>query len=794
MTSSRWQRAWNLFDQALDLPPEQRQELLTSGDADEETQRSVGRWLRADADSADFLEDGWLAREVLAAPDLLGRRLGTCRITARLGQGGMGTVYLAHQADQIFDRKVAVKVLSWRPFGESARRRFQIEQQALGRVDHPAVARIFAGGTTEEGFPYLILEYVPGQPLDQYCEQRSLSVTERVALLRRICQGVSACHQRLIVHSDLKPSNILVRDDGQPKLLDFGIASLLDPSVQLDDDCKASRARPLTPHYASPEQLRGEPVSTASDVFSLGVILHQLLCGTLPSSGAEQQQLLSERAADRPAWARALRGDLDSIVRKALQLEPARRYPSVESLSQDLGHYLDGLAVDARSGGPAYRALKLLRRNRWPAATALAAFITLLILSGGLWFNNLRIEQERAGLLQVARFFFGVFEQAGPWIAEGVDVSLKEALDRSSSHLAIGPAGEPRIHAALVAVLGEIYLELGEPERSLRWSRQALDLHLALRGERSREAAASLDMVGAAQRELGNLDAAEQANRAALAVLRQDSTAGARLLIQSLNHQVNLECWRESYQAALGPSSEALALAQAELLPAEAEAIEALLQHAQVVSHVGDPGDAAMLYHEAQETLQRQFPGGHPKLAMLHNNLARIYADQGRHEDMVTELELADQLYEQHLGPDHYQRVKPLLGLAINAKQQGQVERAVELYRQAAEIGRKTSSPGFVLRPTSSLARFLLSKGRCAEAEEELRLSLARLTQRADKPWRYFDAQSLLGETLICQGRLSEAAEPLRQSLAGLVPLRQQVPKAHQRAAERWQRLQALAI
>lgn len=312
-----------------------------------------------------------------------------------------------------------------------------------------------------------------------------------------------------------------------------------------------------------------------------------------------------------------------------------------------MGRYLRGLPVEARRGGRGYRALKWIQRNRWPAATALAALVALLIFSGGLWLNKLRLEQERNGLQEVARFFSGVFEQAGPLVAGGVDVSLKEALDRSADYLASGPQGEPGVHATL--------------------------------------------------------------------------------------------------------------------------------------------------YREAQSILERENAVVHPHLALLHNNLASIYSAQGRLDDMATELEIADHQYRELFGQDNYHRVKPLLGLAIVAKGRGEVERAIELYGQAVEIGRKTTTPSFILRPTYSMARFLLAEGRCREAEKELRASLERLSSREERPWRYYASQSLLGESLLCQGRLNAAALPLRQGLAGLEPDREKVPKAYQRAAESLERLRQLS-
>lgn len=790
MTAERWEQAWRLFDEALARPPAERDAWLVRCTVDDPgLYDQVSRWLRADHAAADFLEDSWLAGEVLQAPDLLGRRLGSCRIVERLGQGGMGTVYLAHQADDIFDRDVAVKVLSWRPFGEEARARFQVEQQALGRLDHPAVARIHTGGVTDEGFPYLVMEHVPGVPLDRYCAEHDLSVAQRVALLRRVCAGVSASHQRLIVHSDLKPSNILVRHDGQPKLLDFGIARLLDADGSPVDDASDALFRPLTPRYAAPEQLRGEPASTASDVYALGVLLHQLLCDALPPKGGEGIVPPSVIVAAQPSRARAVRGDLDAIVMRALEVEPAARYPSVESLDRDLGRYLARQPVEARAGGRAYRVGKLVRRNPWPVATAAAVLLALVAAIGALWLDQRRIERERQSLLEVARFFFGVFEQSGPWVTEGAHVTLEEALTRSASHLADGPPGEPHVQAALSSVLGEIYLELGEPEQAFEWSRRAHDQQAVLWGKRSWEAASSLDVVGAALREQGELARAEVAGREALAALREASSADPRLVIRALNNLVDLQCWRGAYEAAAPVSTEALAWARRALPSGDPEMIEALLQHAQVLRHTDALPQAVALYREAGERLEDDYPEGHPQLALLHNNLAGIYGEQGDVAAQVASLERADALYASLFGDDHYQRVRPLLGLAIVAKNRGEVAQAIDHYRRAVVIGQATTSPSFILRPTASLASYLIARDRCPEAEDVLRSGLDRLAERVEKPWRYFDAQSLLGESLLCQGRRRDAEGELRAALAGLEPMRARAANAHGRAVARLARL-----
>ena len=335
--------------------------------------------------------------------------MGPYELLAEIGRGGMGTVHLARRADDEFEQRVAIKLMRPGFASDLDLKRFKGERQIAAVLDHPNIARLLDGGATPEGAPYFVMEHVEGGPLLEYCHERGLSVRERLVLFRQICAAVQYAHQHLVVHRDLKPGNILVTADGEPKLLDFGIAKLLsggggtafaEPTATLD--------RLLTPEYASPEQVRGRPVTTASDIYSLGVILYELLSGEKPyridtNDPAELVRLVCERDPERPSTRTAgLSRDLDAIVLKAMRKEPERRYPSAAALSEDIGRFLDGRPVEARRPSAAYRARKFVRRHRIGAA---ATVLVLAAAAAGVWATLREARRARAAEARAERRF-----------------------------------------------------------------------------------------------------------------------------------------------------------------------------------------------------------------------------------------------------------------------------------------------------------------------------------------------------------------------------------------------------
>ena len=408
MTPERWQRVKRLFEAALERTPTTRPEFLAGAAADDPTLVAEVLALFASEQRAGAFLSGTPDRDAGSALDapsafrLEGRRLGPYRLLAEIGRGGMGTVYRAVRADDQYEKQVAVKVISgW--VSAFVRERFRTERQILANLDHPNIARLIDGGTTEEGWPYLVMEYVEGEPIDRYCDTHRLDTAGRLQLFRTVCAAVQHAHRSLVVHRDIKPGNILVTAEGAPKLLDFGIAKLLDPGTGAADGPPPTGIPLMTPDYASPEQVRGEPITTASDVYSLGVLLYELLTGGRPYrvAGASLEEVLKaicETPVPRPSAVapRATGTDIDAIVLKALSKEPLRRYGSAEDLAEDIRRHLEGHPVRARADSLGYRARKFVGRHRAAVAGALLAVVGLLGATGVALREARRAEAERA--------------------------------------------------------------------------------------------------------------------------------------------------------------------------------------------------------------------------------------------------------------------------------------------------------------------------------------------------------------------------------------------------------------
>ena len=405
-TSARWRRIKEMVGAALDLDAAARSAFLLSACAGDEALLAEARSLVAAAEKDwSFVDSGAAASlrlsEVPGESSRIGERIGPYEILSELGRGGMGQVFLARRADDEFRKRVAIKLVPPGPARAFALARFRSERQISATLEHPHIARLLDGGTTSAGEPYIVMEYVEGRPLVAYAEEHRLSTEERLRLFRQVCEAVQYAHRNLVVHRDIKPSNILVTAEGVPKLLDFGIAKLLDPEETASGAETGTLVRIMTPDYASPEQVRGERVSTASDVYSLGVVLYELLSGKKPyrietGDPAELVRRVCEQDPEKPSQhAPRLSGDLDAIVLKAMRKEPELRYPSADALSADIGRYLDGRAVEARRGSAAYRLRKFARRNRVAVA---AAALLLAALGGGVGMTL--VEAHRARLAE----------------------------------------------------------------------------------------------------------------------------------------------------------------------------------------------------------------------------------------------------------------------------------------------------------------------------------------------------------------------------------------------------------
>lgn len=517
MTPERWKQIKLVVQSALACEAEQRPALLFEACGDDDgLRREVESLLAFQDREEDFIEVSAVEVTARALSDMdaaavEGKRLGPYKILRELGRGGMGTVYLAARDDDNYRKQVAIKLIKRGMDTDAILRRFRNERQILANLEHPNIARLLDGGTTADRLPYLVMEYIDGQPINEYCDHHNLSVNERLELFRTVCAAVEFAHRNLVIHRDIKPSNILVTEDGIPKLLDFGIAKVLNPEAEPATRATATELRLMTPEYASPEQVRGEAITTVSDVYSLGVLLYELLSGHSPYRFSsrlphEIARVITEQEAEKPSqsavdsrlWVtestakrngernihtqpatrnpKLLRGDLDNIVLMAMRKDPARRYASASQLSEDIRRHLEGLPVSARPDTFAYRASKFVKRNK---VASLAAALILLTLVGGIvataWearaakVQQQRAEAERAkaqqrfnDLRQLTNSFIFEFHDA---IANlpGSTAARELVLKRATEYLD-SLAQEEQVDPTLQLELAQAYDRLGDAQ------------------------------------------------------------------------------------------------------------------------------------------------------------------------------------------------------------------------------------------------------------------------------------------------------------------------------------------
>jgi serine/threonine-protein kinase len=524
-----FQRARARFEELIEQNDEERQARLAAlAGSDPELAAAVADLMAADARASGFLDrpavatavQEWLAANAEEAA--LGQTIGPYRTVALLGRGGMGEVFLAERADGQFDQKVALKVLRRGMDSEEVLRRFLRERQLLARLEHPNIARLLDGGRAPDGRPFIVMERVEGEPITQWCAARESTVEERLRLVVTCCEAVEVAHRNLIVHRDLKPSNILVSADGQVKLLDFGIAKLLGED---GEETLLTRAgvHVLTPAYAAPEQILGGAVTTATDVYALGVVLYELLTGTMPhdrraTTAAELSAKVSRETVERPSSAarkaaepeagaddrkslrlsRRLQGDLDTIVLKALHRDPARRYASAAALADDLRRHLDGRPVSARPDTMGYRAAKFVERHRVGVAAAVLVALSLVGgLAAALWqARAARAQAQRAEEAQ--RFLTGIFRVADPDQSKGAQLTARDLLDSGAARVDGELADQPELRAEMLKVLGNVYLQLGLFPEALELYEKALAIHRRIHDESDPELAEAYRRVGAA--------------------------------------------------------------------------------------------------------------------------------------------------------------------------------------------------------------------------------------------------------------------------------------------------------
>ena len=652
--AENWQRIEEIVARALELPPEKRPELL------EEIKRQDPRLAR---DAGELLE---ACEEASKAPPILLEQedppehkvdssIGRYRLLRKLGTGGMASVFLAERTDGEFEHSVAVKILR-RELGDGPFvQRFEAERQILARLRHRHIARLFDGGQTPSGQPFIVMDRIDGLPIDRYCESRSLTIPQRLKLLRQVCEAVHYAHQNLVVHRDLKPSNILVNTAGEPFLLDFGIAKLLDATTLVGQESTATEWRAATPSYSSPEQLRGEPITTASDVYSLGVLLYRLLTGDVPF-GPDAARWLVAKIEDEPITPpsrsfdaarlvedqrtarRRLRGDLDSIVSKALRPEPTLRYASAEQLGEDLDRFLDGRAVHARPGTFVYRATKAVRRNK--KATAMAVGVFLLCLAFGLSMSlqaqalacaRDRAQAQRDRAEGVSEFLVDMFRISHPKDSKVSSVSSKKLLDFATKRIFNETADKPMIKADLLETVGRVYHSFGHTEEAGALLRVAYGLRIDLLGETSAETAENLRFLAMVAQDEGRFQEALDLVRRARDVHRQTDTSG-ELLAADLLLEAQIFAIVD-HSVAEGLFQEALTLFEQSVGVRSWQVAATLSGLGASLSVLGKTSEAKTALSRSLDIFHSLFGLRHPYVISTMNSLTRVLLEQRRYEE-----------------------------------------------------------------------------------------------------------------------------------------------------------------
>lgn len=680
MTTSNWKIIKAAFAQASTLEGEARASMLAAfaaehPDLEAQLLSLLNANLTNDSLLADAIANSAIELAETSEDPWVGRTVGAWTIKSRLAGGGMGAVFLAERSDAQYAQTVAVKVMATQLLASEAINRFRSERQILANLSHPYIAQLIDGGSTDDGLPYIVMEYVEGLPVDQHCDEHKLSIDKRLELFGKICEAVDYAHRNLIVHRDLKPGNILVDTNGNPKLLDFGIAKLLEKE-NFDHTIALTRAgmRAMTPEYASPEQVRGEPISVASDVYALGVLLFRLMTGQSPygeltSAPREYEAAILDSEPRRPSTVittpetgasvgehraisavglqKRLAGDLDNIVLRSLQKEPERRYPTASAFAADIGRYLSNLPVEARGDDWAYKARKFIVRNARPLATTLAVFLSVAIM---ITYYTVQLAGARDAAEQQAEkadravdFMTDIFSSSSPYYSEGVDVSVSEALRQGTRSVEGSLADQPELLSDLLLRLGQIHLDLSLVTEGSELMQRALEIRQSLYGDDHPEVADAMLAVAYSYSDRDEPDLAFSTANAALAMLERHGQSTSAAAAQAHGFIGLLLHYRDESDAAIEAMQTSIDISRSLGDSRRGGNAEVLANLASPYSHKGDYEAALATNEAAYKELLAVYGDRHPSIAINFSQRATILFNSG-------DLEQAEDLHRQALA------------------------------------------------------------------------------------------------------------------------------------------------
>lgn len=826
MATERWKTIERIFHEARQCGPDGRDAFLRKACAgDPSLRREVESLLEAQDGDAAFLAGPALGGRInlqmpLPAPlhedgTLIGTQIGRYRLQKVIATGGMGTVFLAVRDDEAYQKRVAVKLIRHGMDNEEVMRRFRRERQALAALDHPNIATLLDGGTTDTGQPYLVMEYIEGRPIDAYCDDNGLSTMERIRLFRTVCRAVQYAHRKLIVHRDLKPGNILVTADGTVKLLDFGIAKLLDPELSRQDTAtRADMHRFFTPDYASPEQIRGEAISTSSDVYSLGVVLYELLTGHRPYRVTtclphELERVVCEVEPVRPSSVirrieeitsrdgrvratltpesvsstrdgridklrRSLAGDVDMIVLMALRKEPERRYASVERFSEDLRRYLAGLPISARKSTIRYRTVKLVRRNK---VAFLSSVLILFSLIGGITATLTqarRAGRERDRALNEANlsarrdaWLAYLFSVAGEVMVDETRVNLRVFLNQTAIDIIAKAEGQPDKQVSLMENFADLHASLMLHAGEVEWRYKILELQRDALSAAPGDIVKTRNLLAKGLCSLGDYDAADGHAEAALEA--QTALSGRRHGQAAMSlHWLGWSAWRRGdIGKAKALLSESLAIRRDVLSDPSKAVVESLHALSALCMSDGGYGEAERHVRDGLAIVRRLYRGDHPLTARLVNTLGGVLQGLGRYEEAQTAYRQGYDMNSRLFGGDHLSTYNCLMQRAVLLKDMGDYEKAGLYALEVLEARKRLLGPAHPALASTlwHLAQIFEAKGDWAEAEAYCRESVS--LYRKKWPEGHTDTAqvlAILGRLLIRREHGEEAEACLREA------------------------------
>jgi serine/threonine-protein kinase len=714
MDNERWENIQRIFHEAADLPlAEQHAFLTVACGSDDALLADVLALLKEDARADSLLDHAvaQVAQNVLivsASPSLLPGELGPYKIKKVLGEGGMGVVYLAERED--LKSLVAIKILRDAWLSPARRERFASEQRMLAQLNHPSIARLYDADTLADGTPCFIMEYVEGIPLTDYCNKYQCSIERRMQLFRAVCEAVQYAHQHAVIHRDLKPSNILVKNDGSVRLLDFGIAKQID-SLDATVNQTLTGLRLMTPAYAAPEQVRGDRVGIHTDVYSLGVILYELLSGQLPfdlvnltpgeaatiiaghepgkpSAVTRKNRSLPGSISGGPPLTKSAWADLDVLCLTGMHKDPLRRYSSVEALIRDVDHYLNAQPLEARADSVRYRTAKFVRRHR--NAVAVAAFVFLLIIGMAASFTVRLAKARDAAMTEAARaqrvqqFMTNLFQGGDPSAGPQNNLTVITLLDRGLQE-AQSLSSEPDIQAELYETLADLFENLGKLDQANTALNSALAIRKSLFGPNSPEVGETLVALGLLRDDQAQLPEAERLVREGLEIEKRKLAPHHPAIAKATTALGKVLEDRGSYDSAIAILKESLRL-QSGKEPVTPELASSLYELANCQFYAGHYDEAEALNQRLLPIIRRIYGDRHPRVADVLINLGAIRHDLGRYTEAEPLERQALEIVQGWYGKDNPETAADLTILARTLVFEGRFDEATSLLEQSLEI------------------------------------------------------------------------------------------------------------